>query len=66
MAELRNLRWICRTGRKDRIRNEYVRRNTCVAPRKDKTKECSFRWFQSINISEAATADIGLFPNSKK
>ncbi|PKA64424.1 ataxia telangiectasia mutated family protein [Apostasia shenzhenica] len=49
IAEMRMLRWMCGYTRKDRMRNEYIRKKVSVAPIEDKLRESRLRWFGHLN-----------------
>ncbi|PKA59726.1 isoleucyl-tRNA synthetase [Apostasia shenzhenica] len=49
VAEMRMLRWMCGYTRKDRMRNEYIRKKVGVAPIEDKLRESRLRWFGHLN-----------------
>ncbi|PKA62166.1 isoleucyl-tRNA synthetase [Apostasia shenzhenica] len=49
IAKMRMVRWMCRYTRKDRMRNEYIRKKVGVAPIEDKLRESQLRWFGHIN-----------------
>ncbi|KAJ7976905.1 Retrovirus-related Pol polyprotein LINE-1 [Quillaja saponaria] len=48
VAEMRMLKWITGHTRKDRIRNEYIRRKVEVAPIEEKMRENRLRWFGHV------------------
>ncbi|PKA51537.1 isoleucyl-tRNA synthetase [Apostasia shenzhenica] len=43
------LRWMCGYTRKDRMRNEYIRKKVGVAPIEDKLRESQLKWFGHLN-----------------
>ncbi|PKA63692.1 hypothetical protein AXF42_Ash016976 [Apostasia shenzhenica] len=49
VAEMRMLRWMCGYTRKDRMRNEYIRKKVGVASIEDKLRESRLRWFGHLN-----------------
>ncbi|PKA52309.1 integrator complex subunit 11 [Apostasia shenzhenica] len=49
VTEMRMLRWMCGYTRKDRMRNEYIRKKVGVAPIEDKLRESRLRWFEHLN-----------------
>ncbi|PKA52703.1 ataxia telangiectasia mutated family protein [Apostasia shenzhenica] len=46
---MRMLRWMCGYTRKDRMRNEHIRKKVGVAPIEDKLREIRLRWFEHLN-----------------
>ena len=48
VAEMRILRWMCGKTRKDRVRNEDIRKMVGVAPIQDKLRENRLRWFGHV------------------
>ncbi|KAK9689951.1 hypothetical protein RND81_09G093700 [Saponaria officinalis] len=48
VAEMRMLRWMCGHTRKDRLRNEIIRKKVEVAPIEDKMMENRLRWFGHV------------------
>ncbi|PKA52789.1 ataxia telangiectasia mutated family protein [Apostasia shenzhenica] len=54
------LRWMCGYTRKDRMRNEYIRKKVGVAPIEDKFRESRLRWFGHRRAIEAPIRKIEL------
>jgi hypothetical protein len=48
VAEMRMLRWICGNTRRDRVRNDDIRKRLGVAPVKEKLVHHRLRWFGYI------------------
>ncbi|XP_070019343.1 uncharacterized protein [Nicotiana sylvestris] len=48
VAEMRMLKWMCGHSRMDKIRNDDIRENVCVAPIDDKMREARLRWFEHV------------------
>src|SRR3954466_15564371 len=48
VAEMRMLRWACGHTRKDRIRNDVIRKRVGVAPIEEKLVQHRLRWFGHI------------------
>ena len=49
VAEMRMLRWMCGKTKKDKIRNEHIRRNVGVVPLALKLRENRLRWYGHVN-----------------
>jgi hypothetical protein len=49
VAEMRMLRWMCGKTRKDKVRNEYIRRDVGVVPIDIKLRENRLRWYGHVH-----------------
>jgi hypothetical protein len=53
VAEMRMLRWICGSTRRDRVRNDDIRERLGVAPVEEKFMQYRLRWFGHIQRRRA-------------
>ena len=52
VAELKMLRWALGVTRKDKVRNEYVRRTAKIAKLGDKPRNARLRWYGHVKRRE--------------